>query len=163
MKFCKQSAAAYESIGVKGVRPFPYKQLKKHLKSSVTCKSTEQISARFFECLHSAVRQCDREWTIAAMKVRLFNRLSGLPRDAVDMALRLAAWAELSREAVRKIVKKYNKWYGSTWCALEPPTATPLVLAAEHRARSVWQRVHGPGGGARSQRQLHKLRAVGRH
>jgi len=94
--------------------------MKKELKASVKCTTKEQIPARFYSALTNEVRKADWQWMLATNYVLLAARSPPLVRramrtpDPIDRARRLEAWAELAREAIRKIVKKYNKWYGPT-------------------------------------------------
>ena len=119
--------------------PFPYYKMEAMLKSSVA-KPT-----RFFTALASEVRRADRTWLMAttitlfaARSPPLMRRTLLIP-DPIATACKLEAWAELAREAIRKLVENYNKWRDSDsdMMHLDPEVgASPRVPLAPHGSHS---------------------------
>lgn len=118
MKFGKTAPAAFLAIGAP-VPAFPYKQLKKQLKDVVKGGKQEP----FFRNLLQEMRRIDYAWQIECKNV-LFA--AGSPRAASVVAalslksrptkaevkaraISLDQWAALSREGLRKLLKKYRK------------------------------------------------------
>ena len=152
---CK-AADVFAEIHARGVRPFPCAELEQQLRGlwPNACKSASELYARFFKCLHREIRRRDREWSTAASRLLFHERLvrsklSPLvvcvftPMDAADEARRLAAWAELTREAVDGLLEKYNKWFGDAYgCMGRVPDcgikfiASPLLTRIEELACS---------------------------
>ena len=112
MKFGKRAKQAFASLEA-GLPAFPYCKMKKVLKASLNCKCRADIPAKFFGALHVEVRRCDRRWMTATAAVLLAVRLplstkllmQAMHRpSSIIQAQRLVAWAELAREAIRKLV-----------------------------------------------------------
>ena len=139
MKFGKTSAAAFSTLEI-GLPPLPYKELKKQLHSEQKkcAVSRFDIQATFLKTLTKMLRWLDMRWAIAANSLLVAARrpmmtsalapvlakLGGSRGRRLarwwrsDEALhtrahKLDVWAQLSREGVRKIVKKYNKQCGA--------------------------------------------------
>jgi len=96
---------------------FPYKEAKKKLKAVDSSPAGSEV---FIGFLDMKLRRLDSMWAAAARhainsarKPQTIAALSklGLARrpSGVQQAKALNAWAELSREAMRKILKKFNK------------------------------------------------------
>jgi len=114
MKFGKHCEMAYPALSLGEVPPFPYKRMKKRIKT-VQCE--ENGGSSFVSDLNSEVRRIDAVWSQAARRTieaaraprkDAFARAVGLRSPPGD-ARKLAAWAQLSRDGVRKILKKANK------------------------------------------------------
>ena len=117
MHFGKTVDAEFAKIDA-GVAPFPYNKMKRSLKSLLSCKSAEAVQGKFIGDLSNAVRRCDSAWVAACRRTLQPRGFRSIMRskqhsDSIEMAQRLDAWAELAQEGVRKILKKYNKIFGS--------------------------------------------------
>ena len=147
MKFGKKAAEEFGALRVTtGCSPFPYGVMKKMLKKSSEATSKDDIPARFFHRLQIETRRADRQWSFAARAVVLAARSPApmapllqhtiVPGDNVALAEKakaLLAWANLAREALRKIVKKYNKQYGQRYLA---GLASPRLILLLSRVRA---------------------------
>jgi len=121
MKFGKTYETAYRDTGL-ALPAFPYRGLKKQLKNLLESDGAN-AHVRFFQHLTAVARGLDAKWRRAASRLLLAARgdarlpalvarlLRGDQRPVQSHAAALAAWAGLTREALRKIVKKFNKRY----------------------------------------------------
>lgn len=121
MKFGKLYEDNYQSIGL-DLPPFPYRAAKKKLKA-LQREANPNASPVFLSDLEKRTRTIDHLWkravwgvirnAVAPRKAAVLTRI-GLARPTTsEDAARLDAWARLSREAMRKILKKANKQLGT--------------------------------------------------
>mmetsp|Transcript_65457 Transcript_65457/g.122500 ORF Transcript_65457/g.122500 Transcript_65457/m.122500 type:complete len:322 (+) Transcript_65457:185-1150(+) len=119
MKFGKEYMNKYAAIdSTSRIPPFPYKQLKKLIDDG-----GGESAAVFFSKLREQTSIVDRAWKREAERTIFAARR--LPRRASEVylggqsveekSLVLAAWASLSREALRKILKKHSKKQLQYW------------------------------------------------
>ena len=128
MKFGHTAERAFgELVSETGLPPFPYKSLKKALKShAADVRVPADVRSSFIKLLTKETKRVDERWAAAARCVLLVTRTprvsgaylmitgrSSWCRDPVAAAGKLDAWAELARTGLRKIIKKYNKRLGS--------------------------------------------------
>jgi len=149
MKFGKTAEAAFATIAAEGVSAFPYRRMKKQLNMTISNHAGNSVHLRrtFFEALQLEVRTCDREWQSAAQAVmRQSARVTWMPRsfyrrlreetgtDVSERAQRLEEWSKLAHEALRKLIKKYNKKCGASCGMLDLSFFEAQFI--ESRARS---------------------------
>ena len=130
MKFGKTSEKEFTELGAAlPLPPFPYRALKKKLKpltvTSANVSADEVVD--FFRFLSRALRRIDRAWRASA-RLTLFaasgpraaavasacsraqlRRRCAPPGGVPEQARALNAWAALSQEGLRKIIKKFHK------------------------------------------------------
>lgn len=137
MKFGKECEERFARLGL-DLPPFPYKAAKKKLKEvdgkSTSVEPAAHAGEEFLLFLERNLRMLDAEWSHAA---RVVIRAEVAPIKAAALAFisvsrqskadatMLAAWARLSREALRKILKKANKQLGTSYTF---DTLPPLAL-----------------------------------
>jgi hypothetical protein len=120
MKFGKLCEEAFRKLEL-DLPAFPYELAKKQLKAAALqfCGPAAQVV--FFNFLGRELKLIDAKWSCAARQTvqakvapitTAFLTTVGLRRRP-EAARKLDAWARLSRECLRKIVKKYNKQLGS--------------------------------------------------
>jgi len=134
MKFGKTAEAAFATIAAEGVSAFPYRRMKKQLNTTISNHAGNSVHIRhmFLEALQLEVRACDREWQDAAQAVtRQRARVAWMPHtfyrrlrddttaDLSERAQRLEEWSKLAQEALRKLIKKYNKKCGASCGSLD--------------------------------------------
>jgi len=114
MKFGKTYETAYDDIAL-SLPAFPYRALKKMLNAALEREGAD-AHIPFFAHLTSVTRKLDAKWRGAVRRVLLAIQLPTTlshallgKRDVHVHAAALAAWAGLTREALRKILKKFNK------------------------------------------------------
>lgn len=128
MKFGKRSEKEFSELNA-ALPPFPYRALKKKLKPLTVASA--QVSAEevvdFFRFLSRALRRIDKAWRAAA-RLTLFaatgpraaavasacsmaqnRRRTPFAGGVPEQARALNAWAALSQEGLRKIMKKFHK------------------------------------------------------
>lgn len=98
MKFGKKCTALFANIDC-GLPPLPYKQLKKKMKV--------MSSSEFFDYFAAVIEALDSAWLRAIRDLRYFCIYKFGSRPSRVYAL--LAYAQLCREGVRKLLKKYNK------------------------------------------------------
>ena len=152
MRFGKTYEAAFAATGA-NLPPPPYKALKKKLKQTLNHAAYGHEQAQdFFRFLHSALVQVDRKWQRAAHSVILAHEFAAsAPRaaatlasivparakasfnDPQERAKSLQAYAQLAREALRKIIKKFNRhcaWRLQFLVQMHHPTGLGFVCGA---------------------------------
>lgn len=105
MKFGKKCKALFANIDC-GLPPLPYKRLKKNMKI--------MSSSEFFDDFATIVDEVDAVWLKAIRDLKCFciYRFESRP----NRVYALLAYAQLCREGVRKLLKKYNKKHpGHCW------------------------------------------------
>lgn len=129
MKFGQHCDVAFPRLCL-DLPPFPYKEAKKILKLlSHSSKENRGPSQRdsFVAYLDGEMRRIDSKWhgkahnivKAAKSTIRLPRTTAVLikfglrKRSRPEEAERLDAWAQLSRDGMRKIIKKYNKQLGA--------------------------------------------------
>lgn len=122
MKFGKRYEQSFRDLNVE-LPPFPYRVLKKKIRLLATEQAELPTDERFLKFSSSLLTRLDQKWQSSVRRVMfkwrnprtsaVLHRLTGRKDlDVQQEADRLGAWAELSREGLRKILKKYNKRCG---------------------------------------------------
>ena len=134
MKFGKLCEEAFRKLEI-DLPAFPYKQAKKEMKAAALQPCGLAARVVFFNFLRKELKLIDAKWSCAARQTvqskvapitTTFLTTLGLRRrQGAEAARKLNAWASLSRDSVRKIVKKYNKQLGPRCGHVAEPPGTP--------------------------------------
>lgn len=120
MHFGKHCEARFAATST-GLPSFPYKYLKKQLKLLLLAEDNDpKKKAAFFAEVAKILRRLEHKWSEAArltlFAVRsprtaslLYKVKFGIQTDAGESAVKLVQWADLATDALRKLIKKYNK------------------------------------------------------
>ena len=156
MKFGKNCEEVCETLyQTTRVPPFPYKRLKKQLKT-VRDANSKDPRLEFYRFLLREVRAVDAVWkrtARAALKAERTPLMSmayatiglGSRSATPDLLMSLSAWSNIARTGLRKIKKKYNKQLADSCGQLEAIECSEVeaFAFADIPAREIAHGQHG--------------------
>ena len=108
MKFGKRCEQLFRATGISEsqIPSIPYRDLKRalhHNRFVSTCK--------FFEIVVHAIRVSDAAWVRTIQRIQICNVIVC---SNAHLIAALVAWADVAKESLRKLLKKYNRRYAQT-------------------------------------------------